>query len=177
MADAVLRAKLLYGLESAQLNPAVVRRLETFQLKVLRKILKMDTTYIDRANTNETVFKNANDKIKHEKGDKAKKVVSFIEASRKQKRKRASRIIRKIGSAIHKISFSNEKLQKWTHRNRRVGRPRLNWTEETIREIWEHIKESCDEFKYTVFNDQNIEIINKIKEYANSEGREGEIND
>ena len=39
-ADAILRAKLLYGLESAQLIPSVAKRMETLQLKVLRKILK-----------------------------------------------------------------------------------------------------------------------------------------
>ena len=37
VADAVLRSKLLYGLESAQLIPSVLKKLETFQLKVLRK--------------------------------------------------------------------------------------------------------------------------------------------
>ena len=37
-ADAVLRSKLLYGIESAQLIPSVLKTLETFQLKVLRKI-------------------------------------------------------------------------------------------------------------------------------------------
>ena len=36
-ADAVLRSKLPYGLESAQLIPSVLKKLETFQLKVLRK--------------------------------------------------------------------------------------------------------------------------------------------
>ena len=35
-AEAVLRAKLLYGLESTQLIPSVARKLEIFQLKVLR---------------------------------------------------------------------------------------------------------------------------------------------
>ena len=40
-ADAVLRSRLLYGLESAQLTPSVLKRLETFQLKVLRKNLRM----------------------------------------------------------------------------------------------------------------------------------------
>ena len=38
-ADATLRAKLLYGLESAQLAPSVAKRMETLQLKVLRKSL------------------------------------------------------------------------------------------------------------------------------------------
>ena len=36
-ADAVLRSKLLYGLESAQLIPSVLNKLETFQLKAFRK--------------------------------------------------------------------------------------------------------------------------------------------
>ena len=36
-ADAVLRSKLLYGIESTQLIPSMLKRLETFQLKVLRK--------------------------------------------------------------------------------------------------------------------------------------------
>ncbi len=36
-ADAVLRTKLSYGIESAQLIPSVLARKETFQLKVFRK--------------------------------------------------------------------------------------------------------------------------------------------
>ena len=112
VAEAVLRAKLLYGLESAQLNPAVVRRLESFQLKVLRKILKMNTTYIDRANSNQQVFTRANEQLKAEQGDKAKKVASFIEAYKSQKRKRTARIIRKEAIAIHKISFNGPKLKE-----------------------------------------------------------------
>lgn len=38
--DAVIRSKLLYGLESAQLNSTHLKKLETFQLKGLRKILR-----------------------------------------------------------------------------------------------------------------------------------------
>ncbi len=64
--DAIIRAKLLYGLESAQLIPSVLKRLETFQLKVLRKILRLQTTYMDRANTNKKVYRLANDQMKAE---------------------------------------------------------------------------------------------------------------
>ena len=129
----------------------------------------MDTTYVNRANTNEKVFQSTNNKLKDEKGTKAKQVVSFIEAYKKQKRKIASQIIRKENSAIFKISFSNPHLRKWTHHNRRVGRPRLNWTEETIREIWEHIKSQEDRYKYTAFDETNQEIIDKIKDFAKNE--------
>ena len=170
VADAVLRAKLLYGLESAQLNPAVVKRLETFQLKVLRQILRMDTTYVDRTNTNELVFKRANEQTKEEKEREGKphkkNIVTFIEAYKKQKRKRALQIIRKPSSAIHRISFNGNKLMKWTHRNRRVGRPRLNWTEETIREIWEYIKTQDNRHRYTAFDENHENIIKEIKDLA-----------
>ena len=44
--DAVIRAKLLYGIESAQLTPSQQRRIKVFQLKGLRKILKTETTYV-----------------------------------------------------------------------------------------------------------------------------------
>ena len=37
-ADAVLRSKLLYGIESTQLIPSMLKRFETFQFKVLRQI-------------------------------------------------------------------------------------------------------------------------------------------
>jgi hypothetical protein len=69
-ADAVLRSKLLYGLESAQLIPSVLKTLETFQLKVLRKMLKIDTTYINRANSNITIFNRINSMMEEEGKEK-----------------------------------------------------------------------------------------------------------
>lgn len=86
-AEAVLRAKLLYGLESAQLIPSVAKKLETFQRKVLRKILNMKTTYVERSNTNDKVFQKANEKLEEE--GKTKTVVTFIEAYQKQKKKKS----------------------------------------------------------------------------------------
>ena len=59
-ADAILRAKLLYGPESAQLIPSVAKRMETLQLKVLRKILKINTTFIDRENNNNSSISGKN---------------------------------------------------------------------------------------------------------------------
>ena len=67
--DAVIRAKLLYGIESAQLTPSLQRRIEVFQLKGLRKILKMETTFVERNNTNAEVFRKADEAIKQETPD------------------------------------------------------------------------------------------------------------
>ena len=138
-ADAVLRTKLLYGLESSQLLPSALKRLESFQLKVLRKILKIYTTFINRGNTNAKVFRLANDKLK-ETIHKNKTIVTFIESYKKMKRKRAFKIINQPEQPIYKITFQGNRLGCWVHPNRRVGRPRLNWTEETIKEIWETLR-------------------------------------
>ena len=58
--NAVIQSKLLYALETIEIPVALLSRLESFQLKGLRKILGMTTTYINRANTNEEVFRRAN---------------------------------------------------------------------------------------------------------------------
>ena len=69
------------------------------------------------------------------------------------------------GTPIYKVPLRWENLRKWVHPNRRVGRPKMNWTEETIKELWEHIKKDNDRYKYTAFDEQNEEIINLIKNY------------
>ena len=162
-ADAVLRTKLLYGLESAQLIPSVLKKLETFQLKVLRKILKLDTTYINRTNSNAHVFHRINSLM--EEAGRTTRVISFVEAYNKLKWKRAVRITNQENTSIHKVSFDNGKLRRWTHENRRVGRPRANWTEETIKEIWEIVKRNHEIYKYRQFDENNEEMKEMIKNF------------
>lgn len=57
--NALVRYKLLYGIESAQLTGAQMQKLKTVQLKGLRQILNIKTTFIDRANTNAKVIHEA----------------------------------------------------------------------------------------------------------------------
>lgn len=85
-ADAVIRSKLLYGMDSAQLTLTTATRLDTLQLKNYRKILHMDTTYINRANTNEKVIQKTeqirNQNWQHRGNNKYKEIELF---STKQK--------------------------------------------------------------------------------------------
>jgi len=168
-ADAILRAKLLYGLESSQLIPSVAKRMETLQLKVLRKILRLNTTFIDRGNNNYTVFQLTNETMATENQNrkKKKKVIPFVEAYQKLKLKRACRIISKPNSLIHNITFNGTRLRKWIHNGRRVGRPRMNWAEETVKELWDDIKKEMPGLlKYMAFDDSNQLIMDIIKEHA-----------
>ena len=168
-ADAILRAKLLYGLEPAQLIPSVAKRMETLQLKVLRKILRLNTTFIDRENNNYSIFERTIQAVESENANrkKKKKVVPFVEAYSKLKRKRACRIISKPNSLIHNITFNGTRLRKWIHNGRRVGRPRMNWAEETVKELWDHIKkEMTGLIRFMAFDDSNDMIMDTIKEHT-----------
>ena len=94
--DAVIRSKLLYGLDSAQLTPSQQRRTEVFQLTGLRKILKMNTTYVERNNSKDQVYRRANELIKHETpdGKTRKRVKSFVTCYKNSRMNRLSRICR-----------------------------------------------------------------------------------
>ena len=161
----LLGCKLLYGLQSSQLLPSSTKRLETLQLKVLRKILKVDTTFINRGNTNQKLFRDANQQIREE-GHRKHKIKTFIETYTKFKRHRAIKIIRKPNTPIHNITFRDKKLNCWIHPNRRVGRPRMNWTEETIKEIWVQIQKEDQLYRHIDLDTNDEGMVAKIKQYA-----------
>ena len=72
-------------------------------------------------------------------------------------------------TSIYNVSFENGKLRKWIHKGRRVGRPRMNWTEETIKEIWDLIRIGHEEDRFKAFNPEDDYIINKIHDYAGND--------
>ena len=42
----------------------------------------------------------------------------------------------------------------------------MNWTEETVGEIWNHIKKNDDRYRYKAFDGDNDDIINNIFEHS-----------
>ena len=99
-------------------------------IKSTQKILKIDTTYINRVNTNAGIFNRINIMMEEEGQTK---IILFVDAYNKLKWKRAIKILNQENTSIHKVSFENGKLRKRIHDKRRAGRPRASWTEETIR--------------------------------------------
>ena len=61
--DAVIRSKLLYGLESAALNNTVKHSLDRFQMKGIRKILGVTTTFVDRQNKTTRLYSDMQRKL------------------------------------------------------------------------------------------------------------------
>ena len=144
--DAVIRSKLLYGIDSAQLTTSNQRRIEVFQLKGLRKILKMNTTHVDRTNSNAEVFRRANDLIKSETADgKIPKIVKpFVKCYLDSRMKRLTRIYKMNRKhPVRHITLGpdpDDNCVPWNPPNRRVGRPRFNWVTETVGDIWATIR-------------------------------------
>ena len=150
--DAVVRSKLMYGLNTAQLNENEMKRLDIFQLKGLRKIMKKDTTYVNRANTNERIFEMANEQLKEEHGNnnkkEIKKIIPFRKAYLCSKLKRLKRIINQDQSnPCRKITF-RENLTVWTQPNRLQWRPKIKWTDKALKEQWEQMKEEKPEIRH-----------------------------
>ena len=61
--NAVITSKVLYGLETLEPTEAAGRLLNTFQLKGLRKKLKLHTTFVQRNSSNEYVCRRANETL------------------------------------------------------------------------------------------------------------------
>ena len=127
----MIRSKILYGLESAQLNEPHVKRLNTFQLKGLRKILHLQTTYIDRDNTNAKVIADANAR------SGGTHISLFSEVYERSKIKLFAKLIIANNDNPVKSTTLNPELQAWEHANRRVGRPKMKWATEAANSLWE----------------------------------------
>ena len=137
--DAVIKSKVLYGLESAQLNDNILNTLDVFQLKGLRKILEMDTTYVNRENTNDLVYKNANEAIESCGG--VKTIWTFSEDYTRRKLLLYQKILASPDTdPIKQVTFCPMTLGPIHYGVRRVGRPRNRWTTEAGKEYWRTVR-------------------------------------
>ena len=140
--NAVICSKLTYALHTVQLNPAEMRKLDAFQRRGLRKIMKWSTTYVNRENTNEELLKEANKIIKE--GTQNKKEVKEMEWVSEILKKRSNTYFGHIlreeeNEPTRTVAFIKDMPNLgW---RRRKGRPRKNWIEEMLSEAWHMVKE------------------------------------
>ena len=142
MYSALIRSKVMYGLESAEVKEAGLRRLNVFQLKGLRQILGIVTTYVDRENTNTKVLEEAT-KALNTGGTKRKREIELLsETHTKQRITLAGKILRCADNDPRR--FTTYRAGEGTIKmkpNKRVGRPRKNWGHTTHERIWERIRD------------------------------------
>lgn len=91
---AVVRSKLLYGLDSIALNSKLHEKLNIFQRRGLHQIFGITTTFVNRRHNNEYVLNYANSKIREE-STFANPILPLTEIHKNMRIKMLYQIIRK----------------------------------------------------------------------------------
>ena len=153
--NAIIRSKLLYGLETIQLTNAEISKLNAFQNKSLRQILKKPPTYIDREQTNQRLY----DEIQHDFGCKFE---NFGETWRKTKMKLFGHVLRCSRSdPLHQVTFAADGLLPRELGKKRPGRPKSDWLLESFKDAFKSIMGSDAEF-----DKNNMDHFRMVKDWA-----------
>ena len=142
--NAVVVSKLIYGLETLQFNNSTFNKINTFQMKGLRKIMNIPPTFIDRSTTDDMVFNICNEEIA--KNSKSKYPTKVIRLSEILKRKRLTllgHVIRcENTDPMRKSVFRSDTtaLVNFESEKQRGGHPRMRWIDETMKDAWECIR-------------------------------------
>ena len=129
--DAVIRSKLLYGLETVQLTQAMCKKIDAFQLRGLRRILNMSTTFINRANTNANVYEEAT-KIAYPNAEDKRKVKPFSTYYADKKASLLGHILRASDDdPLRQVSFQPGTAYRVQYEKKRKGKP-------TVGKIWQN---------------------------------------
>ena len=159
--DAIIRSKLLYGLETLHLTDAMAKKLDVFHLKGLRKILRMSTTFINRANTNKKVLQEATKVAYHKDGDNR-----VLRLYSDQHKDRKAKLLGHIARAsnedpLRQVTFQADTCQRVEYGKKRVGKPRQNWIHQTKKHIYVN---QMHMFSYDESQSQDRQILKFAKD-------------
>lgn len=152
---AIIRSKLVYGLECMQLTQNEITKLSAFQSKALRHILKKPPTFIDREQTNLKMY----DEIRQDHGCHFE---PFGDTWGKEKLKLLGHMLRSSrADPLNQVTFAADGLRPRSIDKRRPGRPRLDWLTETYKDAFHHMY-GHDQ----LFDPSNLEHMIRIKQWA-----------
>ena len=136
--DAVIRSKLLYGLETVHLTSALLKQNDAFQLRGLRKILRLAPAFVDRANTNRAVIQKAS-LIAYPHEHHLRSVKLFSEHYHERRASLLGHILRACDTdPLRQISFEPQTANRVPYGKKRCGRPRQNWLHCTKKYVYEN---------------------------------------
>ena len=166
--NAVIISRLLYGIESLEFTESLKTRLNAFQMKGLRHILKIDHSFWSHVTNNEIIGK-ANvvadtkenitsnwQQILQNRNNKERQIKLVSEVIEDRQTKLLGHILRSNdGDPMKQVCFNNEGYQH-LYEKRRVGRPRVNWVRQTMKRTFNKMYE--DE----VYMEDDEEILFKL---------------
>ena len=137
--DAVIRSKVVYGLESARLTPALKNTLVGFQMRGIRRILQKKHPFWDRQNSHAHMIRLANEKA-HTNTDK--QIMLLTEYILDSSCKLLGHIIRATNSdPLRQPTLRPGSARPHVPEVRRVGRPRTHWVESTMEHVWDTLED------------------------------------
>ena len=165
--NAVVISKLLYGLETLEPTESAGKLLNTFQLKGLRKILQLHTTYINRNNTNDYVYKRANEVTNAPIAGIHRKIKPLTEVLGERRLKLLGHVQRRDRQhPLHQTAFKTQSAVPRETDQRRVGRPRKFWTTENMEKAWNIIASNDISVPKVPFNKHDRAIRETIIDHA-----------
>lgn len=156
----------MYGLDTISVNASVKASLDAFQIKGLRRILGLPSTYLveHRHYTNEYVINEVN-KIQAEK--QVKPIVIFSTYHKNQRIKRLAKLITEgHNDPAAKATMDLDTWQEHDTGTRRAGRPRINWLTETMNDLWELTSNNTAHLQHAILDLNNEEQKTAMKEMA-----------
>lgn len=145
--------------------------LNTFQLRGLRKILRLHTTYIQRRNTNEYVYQRANEIVNGAIDGPTRKIKPLTEILEERKLRLLGHVLRRERQhPLHQTTCSTTSAVPRETNYRRVGRPRQFWTTNNMEKAWEIIKREDTLQPQLLFDKSNRAMRERIIEQAQQYG-------
>ena len=145
--EAVLKSKLLYGLETTHLTKSCLKRIDAFQIRGLRKILGRKHTYWDREATNENILKEATVETfqkgseANKKKNKDKTILPFSKAYKIRRQKLLGHVLRAENhDPMRQVTFNKNTGKPVTFTKKRSGKPREQWTEQAMKRVWKEFR-------------------------------------
>ena len=134
-----IHSKLLYGLETIHLTGAMLKKIDAFQMRCLRRILKIPTTFIDRRYSNTVVLQRCTAILFTNQGDQ-RQFELFSQSYLHRKSKLLGHVLRAGPSdPMRQISFQPNSAVRPLYGKKRVGRPKQNWLHYAKKHTFEHV--------------------------------------
>ena len=135
--NAVITSIVLYGLESHGSSWKAIKHVPT---KGFTKKMKLHTTFVQRNNSNEYVYRRANETINAPSEGPGRQIKPLTEILEDRKLKLLGHVLRRDRQhPLHQAAFSTRSALPREIEHRRRGRPRQFWTTNNMRKAWEVI--------------------------------------
>jgi hypothetical protein len=133
--QSIVQAKLLYGLETARATPLTDQKVDSMLAYLLRRILDLPSTYIDKEFSHDFLIQHANLLLSEHKHPPTCRRWSTV---LKERRIRFLGHILRLGESdpCFTTTFADSDLTPRDPQVWRVGRPRTHWIEQVMSEAW-----------------------------------------